>query len=124
LEVVLYGSVQSVQQGKGHKNRGKLAQKSRQFWRVFLVAGGHTVDVHTTDCWHIFQGVVFLGRAYSSTNLAHFSKAEIWGTVLGVVSGFSLAGNCILLLICTFLKLIKSLSLIGFPHIGVFPGIA
>jgi hypothetical protein len=37
---------------------------------------------------------------------------------------FSLAGNVVLLLICTFLKLNnKSLSLVGFPHIGVFPGI-
>jgi hypothetical protein len=39
---------------------------------------------------------------------------------------FSLAGNVILLLICTFMKLNNrslSLSLIGFPHIGVFPGI-
>jgi hypothetical protein len=39
---------------------------------------------------------------------------------------FSLAGNVVLLLICTFLKLNNrslSLSLVGFPHIGVFPGI-
>jgi hypothetical protein len=38
---------------------------------------------------------------------------------------FSLAGNVVLLLFCTFLKLNNniSLSLIGFPHIGVFPGI-
>jgi hypothetical protein len=37
---------------------------------------------------------------------------------------FSLARNVVLLLICTFLKLNnKSLSLVGFPHIGVFPGI-
>jgi hypothetical protein len=38
---------------------------------------------------------------------------------------FSLAGNVVLLLICIFLKHNNkiSLSLIGFPHIGVFPGI-
>ena len=36
---------------------------------------------------------------------------------------FSLAGNVILLLFCTFLKHNNkiSLSIIGFPHIGVFP---
>jgi hypothetical protein len=36
-----------------------------------------------------------------------------------------LAGNVILLLICTFLKLNNSIffSLVGFPHIGVFPDI-
>jgi hypothetical protein len=36
---------------------------------------------------------------------------------------FSLAGNVYLLLFCTFLKLNNniSLSLVGFPHIGVFP---
>jgi hypothetical protein len=40
---------------------------------------------------------------------------------------FSLAGNVVLLLICTFMKLNNkslslslSLSLVGFPHIGVF----
>jgi hypothetical protein len=38
---------------------------------------------------------------------------------------FSLAENVVLLLICTFLKLNNkiSLSLVGFPHIGVFSGI-
>jgi hypothetical protein len=39
-EVVLYGSVQSVQQKRGHENRGKLvAWKSRQSSGIFVVEG-------------------------------------------------------------------------------------
>jgi hypothetical protein len=56
--------------------------------------------------------------------VARFSKQIVVGQFC-VVSGFLLARNVLLLLICTFLKLNnKSFSLIGFPHIGVFPGIA
>jgi hypothetical protein len=41
----------------------------------------------------------FMGGSYSSMDLTHFSRKKFGGTVLGVVSGFLLAVNVILLLI-------------------------
>jgi hypothetical protein len=63
-------------------------------------------------------------RSYNSTDLAHFSRQNLVG-LFWCCEVFSLAGNVYLLLFCTFLKLNNniSLSLVGFPHIGVFPGI-
>jgi hypothetical protein len=66
-------------------------------FKVMFSKGGRTV----VQIWHRFQGKI------------------LWG-LLGVVSEFLLLENVFLLLICTFLKLNK-ISLIGFPHIGVFP---
>jgi hypothetical protein len=72
--------------------------------RVLFLANPDSVQLY--GLWHGFQSRTVVGQ-------------------FCVVSGFLLAGNVLLLLICTFLKLNnKSLSLIGFPHIGVFPGIA
>jgi hypothetical protein len=93
LEVVLYGSVQSVQQGeRGTKIEASLLHKNRgSFGGFFLLAGGRTDVVRTTTVAH-FSRCCSVGGSYNSTGFGTFSKAEIVGTVLGVVSGF-LAGN-------------------------------
>jgi hypothetical protein len=65
-----------------------------------------------------------MGRSYNNTDLARFTRPNIVGPVLCVVSEFILAGNCIVVDDISFLKLIKSISLFRFPHIGVFLGIA
>jgi hypothetical protein len=93
LEAVLYGSVQSVQQEEeGTKIEAVLAQFSRQISRVLLVVVGPYRTVCTTDCCTIFE-VQFSGRVVQQYGLGTNYEAD-FGTVLGVVSGFFLAGNC------------------------------
>jgi hypothetical protein len=67
-------------------------------FEVLFSKGGHTI----VWIWNRFQGRI------------------LWG-LLGAISEFLLLENVFILLICTFLKLNK-ISLIMFPHIGVFPG--
>jgi hypothetical protein len=63
-------------------------------------------------------------RSYNNTILA-WKMRRIFVGQIWYCEVFSLAGNVVLLLFCTFLKHINkiSLSLVGFPHIGVFHGI-
>jgi hypothetical protein len=65
-----------------------------------------------------------LKRSNSGTVLAWKTK-QIFVGQIWCCEVFSLAGNVDLLLFCTFLKHNNkiSLSLVGFPHIGVFPSI-
>jgi hypothetical protein len=101
LKIVLYGSVQSVQQGEG-------AQQSRHllahFLRLFLEFPCCKRVVH----YYLYNNLLarisrcyFSGGLYNSTNLAHFPRQKLWD-ILGVVSGFLLLENVFLLLICTF----------------------
>jgi hypothetical protein len=85
---------------------------------------------------------IFLGRMEESIKLTMGIENEVWrwlynSTILAwkmrqisvgqiwCCEVFSLAGNVVFLLFCTFLNHNNkiSLSLIRFPHIGVFPGI-
>jgi hypothetical protein len=72
--------------------------------------------------WHIFLTIVQLCSTGRTTSLARIPKHQSLELFKHVVSGFSLVGNVFLLLIIYLLKL-NNISLIGFPHIGVFPDI-
>jgi hypothetical protein len=104
-----------------HRNRGiSVTDFEADFNFLFVVYGAYGI-VCTTNCGHEKRGK---RRLYNSTVLAQkmrqISVGQIWCCEV-----FSLAGNVGLLLFCTFLKHNKyiCLSLVGFPHIGVFPGI-
>jgi len=56
-----------------HRNRGSL--------RIFVVEGNSYRTGHTKIDWHDFQGAIFLGGWYSSTDLAHFSRNFFGGIV-------------------------------------------
>jgi hypothetical protein len=62
--------------------------------------------------------------SYNSTDLAWISRQNLVG-LFWCCEIFSLNGNVYFLLFYTFLKMNNniSLSLVGFPHIGVFPDI-
>jgi hypothetical protein len=93
LEVVLYGSVQSVQQGEGmifeaacwHGNQGCL--------ECFLAVVGLYCSDCTTDCGHGFLGIV-LERVVQLYGFGTNFKEEIVGDSFGVVRYFLLDGNC------------------------------
>jgi hypothetical protein len=100
-----------------------VARFSRQFWSVFLAAAGLQM-LSVQQIVGTFSKVLISGQVVQQYRFGTFSKAEYLGAVFGCCKWISLAGNCIVVADISFLKLIKSLSLIGFPHIGVFPGIA
>jgi hypothetical protein len=55
--VVLYGSVQSIQQEGGRDFQGNpLARKLRWTFGVFLLLLGHTVQVVQHTVGHVFRG--------------------------------------------------------------------
>jgi hypothetical protein len=83
------------------------------------------LSIFLAHSWHNFIGAVFLCKLCNSTCLAHISKQKIVEVFWCVVSGFLLLEFVLSVLICIFLKLNnKSLSLIGFHHIWVFPCIS
>jgi hypothetical protein len=58
--VVLYRSIQFVQQGEGYDFQGcPLARKSRQFLEVFLLLLGRTVQAVQHSIGHVFLGTNF-----------------------------------------------------------------
>jgi hypothetical protein len=61
--------------------------------RVFLLQQGRT-DQSYNRLWACFPRCCFLGGSYSSTDLAHFPRQNLWGQNLGDVSGFLLLLNC------------------------------
>jgi hypothetical protein len=90
-------------------------------FRFLFVVSGPYGTVRTTDCWHKNRGTEEVVQQYGfGTKTRQNLVGLFWCCEV-----FSLAGNVYLLLFCTFLKLNNniSLSLVGFPHIGVFPGI-
>jgi hypothetical protein len=86
-------------------NKGKRAQKSRQVGTDFRgcfegfscccwVVQEQSVQ---QTVWHNFKVHIFLaGWVIQQYGLGTFFEAEIFGTVLGVVSIFLLAGNCVI----------------------------
>jgi hypothetical protein len=88
-EVVLYGSVQSVQQGEeGMKIEASVGTIFEAVWDFFVVGPYRTV--RTTDCLAWISRCSFFWVGRTTVQTWHIFEAEIFGTVLGVVSGFSL----------------------------------
>jgi hypothetical protein len=77
-----------------------LAQNRGSFGVFFLVFWVLQIVVHTTRLFGTFSKVLNSGQGVQQYGfLAHFPRQNIWGAVFGVVSGFLLAGNVLLLLI-------------------------
>jgi hypothetical protein len=99
-----------------------LAQFSRQFSYFRWLFLGHTKQ---SVQWTVGTKNEVRKRQGSGTVLAQKMR-QIYVGQIWCCEVFSLVGNVVLLLICTLLKLNNkslSLSLVGFPHIRVFPGI-
>jgi hypothetical protein len=109
--------------------KGKREHKSRHWRHRFRGCfEGFSCCRRAVHIRLIQQIVAQISRCYlygwvvQQYKIGMFSKVEFVVENLGVVSGFLLPVNVILLLICTFLKLYKSLSLFHWvsPHWG-FP---
>jgi hypothetical protein len=89
-----------------------------EFWWLFLGHTEQSVQLNAGTENEVRR------RPYNSTVLAQKTR-QIFVGQIWCCEVFSLAGNVVLLLFCTFLKLSNniSLSLVCFSHIGIVPGI-
>jgi hypothetical protein len=109
--VVLYGSVQSVQQGEGtifeavlwHENRGS-------FFGVFLLLLGRTVQAVQHSVGHVFLGTYF-EEVVQLYGFGHVFQGKNFVGQICCCEVFFLAGNCEYVAVMYFPEAINKISL-------------
>jgi len=106
-----------------HGNRGKTRHGFRgSIYRVFQRRLAGQKARYSCLFWAHLSRCHFHQIHTALRTFTRVSRQFCGGTVLCCKLSL-LAGNCIVAADKYFMKLIESLSLFGFPHIGVFPGI-